>query len=147
MDWIEWIIRLSTAFFMVFFVGVAPRTRPSQPPPPPQLPTPTVFEAQQAMSRSDTIIHEVDVLVMESFPMQVQLHVRGEHPDGCQLPVIVEQSREENIVTVSIYREIPGDVFCPMVLQPYEDTIRIDGNFEPGTYVFRVNGYEVEVTM
>jgi hypothetical protein len=97
--------------------------------------------------RSVTNIYAVEVIVQESMPMQVQLHVRGEHPDGCELPVIVEQMRSGNEITVMIYRELPPDVFCPMILQPYEDTIQLDGNFEPGDYVFRVNDTVVEKTL
>ena len=34
-----------------------------------------------------------------------------------------------------------------MMLQPYEDTIQVEGNFEPGDYVITVNGFVVEVTL
>ena len=97
--------------------------------------------------RSYTNIHNVEVIVLESFPMQVELHITGEHPDGCELPVVVDQQRDGNTVTVEIYRELPADVFCPMVLQPYDDTIKLDGNFEPGDYVFKVNDFVVEATL
>ena len=143
MSLIDLLVRLLMGlFFFVFGINTSVPARPSQPPP-----TPTVFEMQSSPFRSDTIIHNVDVLVQESFPMQVQLEVTGEHPDGCELPVIIEQRREGNTVIVEIYREIPGDVFCPMMLQPYSETIQIDGNFEPGDYVFRVNDFTVEVTL
>ena len=144
MNLTELLIWLLTIFFTLFFLGAAPVSRPVEPP---TFPTPTPFEAQSAAARSETIIDNVEVIVLESFPMQVQLHVTGTQPDGCELPVIVEQSREDNSVTVEIYREVPGDVFCPMVLLPYEDTIMIEGNFEPGEYVFRVNGFVVETDL
>ena len=79
--------------------------------------------------------------------MQVQLHVTGEQPDGCDFPVIVEQAREGNTVTVSIYREVPLAVMCPMILLPYDDTIPLAGNFEPGDYVFQVNDFVVQQTL
>src|SRR5690606_979324 len=97
--------------------------------------------------RSPTTITNVDVIVMESFPMQVSLHITGEQPDGCDFPVIVEQVREGNTVTVSVYREVPLTVMCPMMLVPYDDTIRLDGTFEPGDYVFQVNDFVVQQTL
>jgi hypothetical protein len=55
--------------------------------------------------------------------------------------------REGNTVTVSIYRELPLDLMCPMILQPYEATIPLEGGFEPGEYVFRVNDFVLEQTL
>ena len=97
----------------------------------------------QAMSDTNKVmtnINTVSVNVMESFPMQISLEVSGEHPDGCDYPVMVEQDRDGDTVTVSIYREVPRDVMCPMMLNPYEATIKLDGTFESGSYTIKVNG-------
>ena len=32
-------------------------------------------------------------------------------------------------------------MFCPMILKPYQDTIRLDGDFAPGEYIINVNTY------
>ncbi len=137
MDIMSIFIRLLMAFFTTFFLGTS-TTVPAQPVSPP---------TGEEIFLSPTTITSVDVIVMESFPMQVRLHVRGEQPDGCDFPVIVEQVREGNMVTVSIYREVPLAVMCPMILLPYEDTISLDGNFEPGDYVFQVNDFVIERTL
>jgi hypothetical protein len=34
-----------------------------------------------------------------------------------------------------------------MILRPYNDTIPLDGTFEPGDYVFIVNEFVVERTL
>ncbi|MXV93814.1 MAG: hypothetical protein F4Z94_10440, partial [Chloroflexi bacterium] len=47
-----------------------------------------------------TNIFRVDVHVAESDPAQITLDVAGEHPDGCDLPVQVAQSREGSAVQV-----------------------------------------------
>jgi hypothetical protein len=73
--------------------------------------------------------------------------VSGYQPDGCDLPVIVEQRRDGNTVYVDIYRELPPDVFCTMQLVPYNDTIKLDGDFESGSYQINVNGVIVEVQL
>ena len=48
---------------------------------------------------------------------------------------------------VEVYQEIPPDVLCPMILRPYNDTIRLEGDFEPGDYIFQVNDFVVEQTL
>lgn len=94
-----------------------------------------------------TNIHSVDIRVMESYPMRMSLEVRGEHPDGCDFPVHVSQTRQDNAITVEVYREIPSDVFCPMILRPYEDVIHLDGDFDFGSYSIRVNDHTQSIEL
>jgi len=97
---------------------------------------------ERHVSESDKVltnIFRVDLTQSESNPTRVSLDVEGEHPDGCEYPVIVSQSRRGNIVNVEVYREVPVDVFCPMILKPYRGTIALDGDFEPGEYTINVN--------
>jgi hypothetical protein len=75
------------------------------------------------------------------------LNVSGYQPDGCQLPVLVEQRREGSTVYVQIYREVPLDMICTMQLVPYNDTIRLDGSFESGVYQITINGTVVNVNL
>ena len=91
------------------------------------------------MSESDKVltnIFRVDVQVKE---MRISLDVAGEHPDGCEYPVIVNQTRRGNTVDVEVYREVPADVICPMILKPYSDTINLEGDYEAGDYTINVN--------
>ena len=103
---------------------------------------------EHSVSESDKVltnIFRVDMTLSESKPPKVSLDVEGEHPDGCEYPVIVSQSREGNIVNVEVYREVPVDVFCPMILKPYRGTITLDGSFEPGEYTINVNTHSQAV--
>lgn len=137
MELIDLLIRIFVYFFMT--VGVAQST-PARPSEPPVMPDEAVF-------RSYTTITDVQAVMLESFPVQVHLQVRGEHADGCDLPVIVEQGRSGNTVTVQVYREVPAGVMCPMILRPYEDTIVLADGFEPGTYTIHVNDFTLEITV
>jgi hypothetical protein len=94
-----------------------------------------------------TVVEAVDALLLESLPVQITLHVTGYQPDGCEFPVLVEQRRDGNTVTVKIYRELPPDILCTMQLLPYDENIRLDGGFEPGEYTIDVNGFVVTVTI
>ena len=94
-----------------------------------------------------TNIHAVDIRVMESYPMRISLEVRGEHPDGCDFPVHVRQSRADSDIKVEVYREVPADVFCPMILRPYEGTIHLDGDFDFGAYTISVNDHSQNIEL
>ena len=102
------------------------------------------------MSQSDKVltnISRVEVRIQESYPMRVSLDVDGEHPDGCEYPVVVGQQRQGNTVAIEVYREVPPDVVCPMILKPYRDTIHLDGSFESGEYIINVNSHSQRVSL
>ena len=105
------------------------------------------FEEQE-VSESDKVltnIFRVDVNVSGSQPARINLEVEGEHPDGCEFPVIVGQSRQGNTIDVEVFREVPVDVACPMILKPYSGTISLDGGFDPGEYTINVNAHSQAV--
>ena len=88
-----------------------------------------------------TNILNVTVKIEKTDSAQVSLDVQGEHPDGCDLPVLVSQARRGNTVTVEVYREVPVDMLCPMILRPYQATIDLEDDFAPGEYIINVNTY------
>jgi len=93
------------------------------------------------------VINDVQVGVLESFPMQLTLSVQGEQTDGCQVPVQVEQMVDGNTVTVEIFRELPPDAICPMILVTYDETIPVEGSFTGGTVNIRVNDFTTSVDL
>lgn len=114
-------------------------------PPPGDVPPPP--QASGPFQRSLHIIEKVDVVTLESYPYQLRLTVGGYQPDGCLLPVKVEQRREGNVVYVEIFREVPLSMICTMQLVPYNETIALEGGFESGAYRITINGFEVEVNL
>jgi len=91
-------------------------------------------------NQSLTVVEKIETSVSTGSPATVTLQISGYQPDGCQLPVQVDQTRAGNQVTVKIYRIVPVDVMCTMDLNPYNDTITLDGTFESGDYTIDVNG-------
>lgn len=131
----EIIIRLLWILFMLFF-GI--QQDMSQP----VIPLDTGNTLRQPI-----LIDSVNINVMESFPMQISLDVEGTIQDGCQFPVIVEQTLTDNTITVQIYREVPADVMCPAMIGSYTDTISLEGTFEPGEYTIIVNNQTFEIKL
>jgi hypothetical protein len=100
-----------------------------------------------AMLQVEHLVESVDVLVLESFPMQLTLRVRGYQPDGCQAPVQVTQQVDGNNVQVKIFRELPADAICPMVAVMYEEDIRIEGTFTGGRVDIQVNQFTTNIDL
>ncbi|MFQ3566304.1 MAG: hypothetical protein SNJ59_04835 [Aggregatilineales bacterium] len=135
-------IRLLIVLLMLV-LGVQQTVSPE---PIPQAPTFSPAPAEDLIL-SPTIIEDVTIEISAERPAQLELRIHGYQPDGCELPVVVEQRREGNIVFVSIYRILRSDMICPMALQPYSETIALDGVFASGAYTIRINDFTIEVTV
>lgn len=88
-------------------------------------------------------ITDVQVLIAESFPVQVLLQITGYQPDGCTFPVQVDHIVEGRTVTVDIYRVLPIDIMCAAVIVDYNETLNL-GSLPAGRYTFIVNEVVVE---
>jgi len=112
---------------------------------------PAEGQAEQAQTggaegvESLTVIEKIETQISASLPATVTMQVRGYQPDGCKFPVQVQQTRVGDKVTVKIFRLVPKDVLCTMELNPYNETITLDGTFESGTYTVDANGTVVVV--
>jgi hypothetical protein len=93
------------------------------------------------------LIETVDILVMESFPMQVALNVTGYIPDGCSAPTEILQSRDGNMVVIRVFRSLPPDAICTAMAAMYSETIHVEGGFTSGNYTFDVNGLIVQIDL
>ncbi|MBU1428241.1 hypothetical protein KKB07_05215, partial [bacterium] len=83
-----------------------------------------------------------DILILESFPVQINVIARGNLPDPCTEISEVLQEREGDtfFITIKTYRS-PG--FCIQVLAPFEVKIPLNVYGLPaGTYTVDVNGVQ-----
>jgi inhibitor of cysteine peptidase len=85
-------------------------------------------------------VDSVEVIMLETFPVQIQLIVKGNLPDSCTTLDQVNQSRNGDIFNVTITTKRPADAVCATVLTPYEKTIPLDVvGLKAGTYTANVN--------
>ena len=87
-------------------------------------------------------VDEIDILILESFPVQINVIASGNLPDPCTEVSEVLQEREGNtfFVTIKTYRS-PG--FCIQVIAPFEEIIPLEVYDLPaGTYTVDVNGVQ-----
>ncbi len=99
-------------------------------------------------SKSGTVtgmarVEEIDLLMMESFPVQVAVVARGYLPDGCTDIDEINQTFDEetNTFFVEITTVRPTDAMCTEAIVPFEERISLDVHGLPaGTYTVDVNG-------
>ncbi|MEX2426443.1 MAG: hypothetical protein WD401_06730, partial [Thermomicrobiaceae bacterium] len=83
----------------------------------------------------------VNVLLAESFPVQVFIEVTGYLPDPCwkpQEPAIREDGAR---IEVEIVAERNANDMCAQAIEDYQNNIAL-GTMDPGKYVVSVNGTE-----
>lgn len=96
-------------------------------------------------TRMPIFVENVLPLTTRSIPAQIVLFVTGTLQTGCaDLPIEVTQARDGANVNVEIVQIVPENQACPMMIVPYEEHIRLDGDFWGDTFNITVNGFAVE---
>jgi len=88
------------------------------------------------------VIESVDVLVMESAPPQVSVHVKGVIGDGCSELHSETQQRTGNTVRLTILRARREEAICIQIARLYDQVIRLTGTYPAGSYTLHVNDVE-----
>ncbi len=84
----------------------------------------------------NAILDSIEVILLESFPVQAQVIVKGNLPDGCTElhEITVEKEGDQFVLTIHT-RKPTGDVACTEALVPFEETVDLDiEGLEAGTY-------------
>lgn len=85
------------------------------------------------------MVEEISINMMESFPLQVSVTVRGSLPDGCTEIAESKAEREGNTFTVRITTRRPKDAVCTQALVPFEENVPLEVYGLPaGTYEVKV---------
>ncbi len=103
--------------------------------PPEATQTPPAKEGEFSYGQNTTV-ESLEVVLLESFPLQAQAVVSGNLPDGCTTlhEITVERDGEAFILTLTTQRPT-GDVFCTQALVPFEETVDLEiRGLDAGTY-------------
>ena len=91
----------------------------------------------------DANVEEIEIMILESFPVQVQVAAYGTFPDGCTELSDIVRERNENIFNVALITERPRDAACTQVVRDFEQTFSLDVQGLPaGEYLVNVNGVQ-----
>ncbi|MGD2158454.1 MAG: NBR1-Ig-like domain-containing protein [Anaerolineales bacterium] len=86
------------------------------------------------------VIVDVETIMLESVPVQVNALVKGNFPDSCTLLDEIIQTRDGNTIKITVTTIRPASDNCVQVLTPFEKIIPLDVvGLEAGRYTVKVN--------
>ena len=93
--------------------------------------------------RGNVYLDSIELLTMESYPLQFTLMLEGNLPTPChELKVTVSAPDAENKIIVDVYSLTSPDVICVQMLEPFVENFPL-GSFPAGHYTLWVNGEQV----
>ncbi len=93
-------------------------------------------------------VDAIDVLILESFPVQVHVRVTGNLPDGCTTLGEITQERQGTAFSVEVGTMRPAGAMCTEALVPFQTTVALDVlGLKAGTYTVTVNGVSGTFTL
>jgi inhibitor of cysteine peptidase len=120
----------------------------------PAEPTTTVEPTRQPTAvegdviTKEAMVESIEILLLESFPIQVSVVARGNLPDSCTEISEITKERDGDTFRVTITTSRPADAMCAAVLVPFEEVISLDVLGLPaGVYTVNVNGVSDTFTL
>ncbi|TES91436.1 MAG: hypothetical protein E3J88_02505 [Anaerolineales bacterium] len=97
------------------------------------------------MVHGPVFIDDVQLLILESYPIQVMLNISGELPTPCHIfQADVSEPDEDNEIQVEVYSVVAEGEVCIEVIQPFSENVSIPMAGKPdGVYTVWVNGEKV----
>lgn len=97
-------------------------------------------KGDKLLDKGTFFLDDAGLLLLESFPVQVNLMISGNLPTPChQLRVSIAEPDAEKRIVVEVYTLVDPNIICIQVLEPYEATLPL-GSFPGGHYSVWVNG-------
>ncbi len=86
-------------------------------------------------------VESIQVMIMESFPVQVHVIAEGYLPSGCTEINEITTEREGDIFNIKISTKSPKDALCTQAIVPFSKTIPLEvQGLKAGNYTVNVNG-------
>lgn len=145
----QWLITLLLTLLVIVGCGgeADPTPVPATPTDMPALPTPTDIPSGETI-RGQAMVDSIEVEMLESFPVQVNVIARGALPDGCTFIDEVIQQRADDTFRVAITTIRQSDAMCTQALVPFSQTISLDvAGLDAGAYTVTVNGRNGSFTL
>ncbi len=106
-----------------------------------------VVQKQAVASAATLYISQIEVMIMESFPVQVSAIIRGDFSDGCSRLDSISAERQGSTFNITVvgYREEDA---CTLALVPFEENVSLDVDGLPaGTYQIVADDVTTEFTL
>jgi hypothetical protein len=100
------------------------------------IPPPTV-----GPGADEVVVDRIEILILESFPVQVHVVVYGQLPDACSFVQEATQARQDNTFDVGLVVARRPDARCAPQPTPFQHTIALEvRGLKAGTYTVNVHG-------
>jgi inhibitor of cysteine peptidase len=98
-------------------------------------PAPTTPAGDGERREEPAPIESIDVLILESFPVQYNVEIVSGLPSGCAEFERYEVKRDGTAIEIIAWNTMPAsdDVACTMIYGYQEGTVSLGSDFEPGT--------------
>lgn len=94
------------------------------------------------------VVESVEVLILESLPVQIHILVKGQLPDACAQIEGHQVTQEGNTIDITLNTTWPANQRCMAALTPFEQTIPLAVNeLTPGEYTVEVGGVSQTFTL
>ncbi len=102
--------------------------------------TATLKEGNRTVIEELAKVKDIEVVILESFPVQVDVVVYGEFPDSCTEIGKVTTIREGSTFVVTIITHRPSNAVCAQVITPFNRVVPLDVlGLKKGIYTVQVN--------
>jgi hypothetical protein len=88
--------------------------------------SPTPTEPPLTVIEGEAQIDSIDILILESFPVQVNALLNGSLADSCTSLAETEITMEGNTFTIVIGTTRPSDAVCAQVIETFEQSVSLD---------------------
>jgi len=109
--------------------------------------TSPVVDLEKYELGESAFVETADALILESFPLQVNIRITGNLPDGCTMIYQTESKQVGNLFNVKILTLREKEAMCTQALVPFEISVPLDVLGLPaGTYQVMVYDVITEFT-
>jgi hypothetical protein len=96
-------------------------------------------QGDENLQRGNVFIDSMEIVLLESYPVQVKLQLLGNLPTPChKLRVVVSPPDDQNRIQVEVYALSDPGTMCTQNLEPFEISIPL-GSFSEGVFTVLVN--------
>jgi len=86
-------------------------------------------------------VESIEILTLESFPVQIHVIAEGYLPDGCTEIDEIKPEMEGNTFNINITTKRPKDAMCTQAIESFTKTIPLEvQGLSAGNYTVNVNG-------
>lgn len=107
-------------------------------------PTASFSEEERERFKEAAYLDDMQLITLESFPVQIHAVLTGNLPDGCtRIAEIKVEKPSENVFDIHVYTLRPEGLACTQALVPFEESVPLDVYGLPaGEYT--VKAYDLE---